>query len=443
MPDPAIRVSQLGKRYQIGRRQDGYRTFREAIIDAVTTPVRRLSRLPGAAPSEHEIWALQDVSFEVQPGEVVGIIGRNGAGKSTLLKILSHITEPTRGRVEIRGRVASLLEVGTGFHSELTGRENVHLNGAILGMTRREIRGKFDQIVAFAELEPFLDTPVKRYSTGMYLRLAFAVAAHLQPDILVVDEILAVGDAGFQRKCLRRMEDVSKEGATVLLVSHQMPAVKSLCSRALQLHSGALVRDGLPQDVVRHYLSDGGHAASSGRTWQNPGERPGHSPFSLVSLRAVGAAGEATNAFPSSEPIFVEIEFDLEFLHSALCIAFDLISRDGHTVFRSTHNDREEAEWPDLEVGRNRLRCCIPPGMLSFGAYSVAPKVNLHGMDWLLNSDPLVSFEVQLDHSRSPFWNAVNPHKHPGVIAPCLEWQAAPGPGSERSSRRERSVAVR
>src|SRR6266702_1621000 len=236
---PAIRVENLAKRYQIGGSEAAYHTLRETIMAMTVAPWQRLRRFARrGVPKDHDepdtIWALKEASFEVHPGEVVGIIGRNGAGKSTLLKMLSRITEPTSGRIELRGRVGSLLEVGTGFHPELTGRENIYMNGSILGMSRREIHRRFDEIVAFAEIEEFLDTPVKRYSSGMYVRLAFAVAAHLDPEILIVDEVLAVGDVNFQRKCLGRIRTVSREGGrTVLLVSHNMAAIESLCDRAI------------------------------------------------------------------------------------------------------------------------------------------------------------------------------------------------------------------
>jgi len=255
MSKPAIIVENLSKRYRIGLKEKANRTFGEALYDTVAAPFRRLKNLGHAqADGEDTFWALKDVSFEVQPGEVVGIIGRNGAGKSTLLKVLSRITEPTSGRAVIHGRVGSLLEVGTGFHPELTGRENIYLNGAILGMKRAEITRKFDEIVAFSEIEKFLDTPVKRYSSGMYVRLAFAVAAHLEPEILIVDEVLAVGDVEFQRKCLGKMKDVAGCGRTVLFVSHQMNAVESLCTKALILSEGRVAASGLAGEVVRDYL---------------------------------------------------------------------------------------------------------------------------------------------------------------------------------------------
>lgn len=262
MSNPIIKVNNLSKRYRIGAAEKGYKTFREAIIDGITAPVRNLSKLrrltkfknnPSSNHEEDVIWALKDVSFEVNEGEVLGIIGRNGAGKSTLLKVLSRITEPTSGLIDIDGRISSLLEVGVGFHPELTGRENIFLNGAILGMRKWEIKRKFDEIVSFAEIEKFIDTPVKRYSSGMYVRLAFAVAAHLEPEILLVDEVLAVGDIAFQKKCLGKMEDVAKGGRTVLFVSHNMGAIRSLCGSAIWLDNGQIVKKGTTDEVVRDY----------------------------------------------------------------------------------------------------------------------------------------------------------------------------------------------
>jgi len=250
MSDIAIRVENLGKQYRIGGRQAGYRTFREALLNSFATPIRWMR---GEQTSYDTFWALNDVSFEIKQGMAVGIIGRNGAGKSTLLKVLSRITKPTKGRVDLYGRVASLLEVGTGFHGELSGRDNIYLNGAILGMSRREIDRKFEEIVDFSGVEKFLDTPVKHYSSGMYVRLAFAVAAHLEPEILVVDEVLAVGDAEFQRKCLGKMEDVAKHGRTVLFVSHNMGAIENLCSSVIILNRGQIVNSGKTIDMVNHY----------------------------------------------------------------------------------------------------------------------------------------------------------------------------------------------
>jgi len=254
MSDIAVRVENLSKRYRIGGPQARYKTLRESLVDMARGPARRLRRLGQPSPADETIWALKDVSFEVRKGDVVGIIGRNGAGKTTLLRILCRITEPTEGQAEIKGRVGSLLEVGTGFHPELTGRENIYLNGAILGMKRAEIDQRFDEIVAFSEIEKFLDTPVKRYSSGMYVRLAFSVAAHLEPEILLVDEVLAVGDAAFQKKCLGKMGDVAHEGRTVLFVSHRMEAIEALCHRAILLEGGSLVFAGKAHRTVERYL---------------------------------------------------------------------------------------------------------------------------------------------------------------------------------------------
>lgn len=256
MGNTAIRAKGLCKRYQIGTKQQQYATFREALLSAARTPFRRFSRLRGGDTSDKEmIWALRDLSFEVKHGEVLGIIGPNGAGKTTLLRVLTRITWPTQGRAEVYGRVGSLLEVGTGFHPELTGRENVYLNGALLGMKKAEIDRKFDEIVAFSGIEQFLDTPVKRYSSGMYVRLAFSVAAHLEPEILLVDEVLAVGDAEFQRKCLGKMEGVAKEGRTILFVSHNLASIQNLCSRAIVLEGGMLGCDAPPVEAIEHYLA--------------------------------------------------------------------------------------------------------------------------------------------------------------------------------------------
>ncbi len=261
MGDVTIRVDALRKQYRIGGKQNGYKTLRESLSDALATPLRRIGRLfhgqvADTAKPDETIWALTDVSFEIKRGEVVGVIGRNGAGKSTLLKILSRVTEPTNGFAEIHGRVGSLLEVGTGFHPELTGRENVYLNGAILGMKRVDIERKFDEIVAFAEIEKFLDTPVKRYSSGMYLRLAFSVAAHLEPDILLVDEVLAVGDSVFQKKCLGKMQDVTALGRTILFVSHNMAAVQALCQRVILLSEGRIALDTSATEAIKSYIAD-------------------------------------------------------------------------------------------------------------------------------------------------------------------------------------------
>jgi lipopolysaccharide transport system ATP-binding protein len=312
---PAISVNRLSKVYQLGGRPDaGYRTLSESLASAVTAPWRALRSLArrgrtrrAAAPSDNAFWAVKDVSFDVQPGEVVGVIGRNGAGKSTLLKILSRITEPTSGRAELRGRVGSLLEVGTGFHTELTGRENIYLNGAILGMSGREIARKFDEIVAFAEVDEFLDTPVKRYSSGMFVKLAFAVASHMDPEILIVDEVLAVGDAAFQKKCLGKMNDVSRQGRTVLFVSHNMPTVMHLCKKALVLERGRVAFVGDCMTGIALYTNAcNGLTGSAVDLTGHPRRRPGCKPV-LGSVRLLNSAGQATDQVLCGEAITVEL----------------------------------------------------------------------------------------------------------------------------------------
>src|ERR1044071_5688510 len=303
---PIIRAEGLANKYVIESGRESYQTLRETLTNAVKAPFRR----GGARPGVEEVWALEDVGFEIRPGEVVGLIGRNGAGKSTLLKVLSRITEPTRGRVQLYGRVGSLLEVGPGFHPELWGRDNVYLNGAILGMRKAEIEQKFDEIVAFAEVERFIDTPVKRYSSGMYLRLAFAVAAHLEPEILLVDEVLAVGDAAFQRKCLGKMEDVGQQGRTVLFVSHNMPAVTRLCPRTVLLDRGRVLADGPSYEVVSAYLNSG-LGTTAAREWPEPSEAPGNEIARLCAVRVKTEDGEVCDAADIRRPVGVEIEFEV------------------------------------------------------------------------------------------------------------------------------------
>lgn len=299
MDRPIISVDRLGKQYRIGARGRGYKTIRESLVDTVMSPFRRLNgdRRLDTENVEPLIWALKDVSFDVQPGEVLGIIGRNGAGKSTLLKILSRITDPTEGHAEIRGRVASLLEVGTGFHGELTGRENVYLNGAITGMRKTEIDRKFDDIVSFAEVERFLDTPLKHYSTGMHMRLAFAVAAYLEPEILLVDEVLAVGDAAFQERCLGAMQKTAASGRTVVFVSHNMASVQHLCTSVMLLRSGRISATGLPAEVIGNYLSDAleGRSSVSISDWP---DRRTNGQARIIHFEITDEKGKGINCIP-------------------------------------------------------------------------------------------------------------------------------------------------
>lgn len=358
------------------------------------------------------VWALHDVSFSVNEGEVLGIIGRNGAGKSSLLKILSKVTSPTKGKITLCGRVASLLEVGTGFHPELTGRENVFLNGAILGMTKREISSKFDEIVAFSGVEKYIDTPVKRYSSGMYVRLAFAVAAHLEPEILIVDEVLAVGDAEFQRKCIGKMKDVAVEGRTVLFVSHNMEAVKNLCNRALLLEHGSIVAQGSPAEVVDYYLS-GRNKAHWGRSYEEK-DAPGnaHTRLKSISLEPVRDDGKQILTVKSS--LLIEISF-WNYVHDlAANLSLHLYAATGECVF----NVITQLPAPRLACGLHKARCTIPKELLNTGLYYISFMVVKDTSQPLFNFEEVLTFEV-LEERETSNWHG----KFPGFVRPALDFK--------------------
>ena len=415
MSDLAVHVAGLGKMYRIGGERKRYGTLRDALTSAVMRPVERI-RNPGAAThTSDDLWALRAVDLDVERGDTLGVIGGNGAGKTTLLKILSHITDPTEGRVEIRGRVGSLLEVGTGFHPELTGRENIQLNGAILGMSRAEIKSKFDEIVEFSEIGRFLETPVKRYSTGMYVRLAFAVAAHLEPEILIVDEVLAVGDVGFQKKCLGKMEDVAGRGRTVLFVSHNMTAVRSLCRTAVQIKAGRIVDEGDAGTVVARYLDQQAGSAASVRL--ETGRGPGDHQARLVCVEVLGPAGEPVGLVTTDSPFDVRMEFDLHETDEAFCVGFDLTTSDGTVVMRSLQTDTAHECWPELHVGRNSLACTIPAGLLNGGRYFLMPRLSIHARRWIVRGEGVISFQVHRD-TASPYML-----DRPGTIAPTFLWR--------------------
>jgi lipopolysaccharide transport system ATP-binding protein len=383
MGNAVIKVENLSKLYRIGAKE-GYRTFRETLIDSAKAPfllcrdlakktIRPLRHAPGSMPSSQSdeyIWALKDVSFEVKQGEVLGIIGRNGAGKSTLLKILSKITEPTEGRVELRGRVGSLLEVGTGFHPELTGHENVYLYGAILGMDRWEVTRKFDQIIAFAELEKFVDTPVKRYSSGMYMRLAFAVAAHLEPEILLVDEVLAVGDAAFQKKCLGKMGDVSRQGRTVLFVSHNMTAIQNLCQVGLVVDGGKVVFNGDSNVAVQSYLSsitdlNYGRAELSRHAGRLPSMQP---IIQAVCVQAKTENGQRSETINTGDEVVVEVRYNSgETALDYAVVGFN--SSMGERIF--TVGTHMSPDFRETMVGNGILACHVPGFPLVEGEYSL------------------------------------------------------------------------
>jgi lipopolysaccharide transport system ATP-binding protein len=364
----AISVEGVSKRYTLHHRpRSRYGTLREEIADGARSMMRRLrANTEGpSANTDEEFWALKNVSFTVDEGDRLGIIGRNGAGKSTLLKVLSRITDPTEGRIAIRGRLSSLLEVGTGFHPELTGRENIYLNGTILGMSSREIRRKFDEIVAFAEIERFLDTPVKRYSSGMYVRLAFAVAAHLEPDILVLDEVLAVGDAQFQKKCLGKMQEVNSEGRTVLIVSHNMTIVKSLCSKCLFLDRGKLSAYGAAEDVTKLYFGDDTGQHGTSVDFSSDKRPPGDDIACLVSARLIDSACAPASHARIDQSIGVEMTFDVVEDRHILIPNFHVFTQ-GQLVFISAPPQRVP-----LQRGRYRTTMWIPENLLNEGLYVV------------------------------------------------------------------------
>lgn len=413
---PIIRVSNVGKQYRIGARQEAYATLRDAMARGLRAPLKRLRR--NGRRETDIVWALKDVSFEVSQGEVLGIIGRNGAGKSTLLKILSRITEPTTGRAELFGRIGSLLEVGTGFHPELTGRENIFLNGAVLGMKRAEIIGKFDEIVAFAEIDKFLDTPVKHYSSGMYMRLAFAVAAHLEPEILLVDEVLAVGDAEFQAKCLGKMGAVATEGRTVLFVSHNMAAIQALCKRVIWFREGQLVEDGESHHLVKNYLSATSSVATE-RVWNDFAAAPGNDKVRIHAARVRPLSGLA------SEPITIQTPFALEFEFwnlqpgVRLSLSLHVTNQQGNVVFVTT--PLRESRWhgKPFPAGLFRGVCHVSGNLLNDGVHRVLLLVVSDEKEVMFSFEDAVVFDVLDSVERRGNWHG----KWPGAVRPDLDWE--------------------
>jgi lipopolysaccharide transport system ATP-binding protein len=372
MSEIVIRVEGLSKQYRIGAQREPYLTLRDSIAQWSARLVGALSGRRREEPDGTLFWALRDVSFEVKHGEVLGIIGPNGAGKSTLLKILSRITEPTAGRVEIHGRVGSLLEVGTGFHAELTGRENIYLNGAILGMRKAEIDRKFDAIVAFADLGRFIDTPVKRYSSGMYVRLAFAVAAHLEPEILVVDEVLAVGDAEFQRKCLGKMQDVASTGRTVLFVSHNMGSIQRLCSRGILLNAGVITMNGSVEKAVSEYLALGMSRLGE-RVWSDLATAPGNDVVRLLGMRCRNARGEVCSQFDVRDPVALEIEYAVLREGSQVCSVVEFLNALTQNLMVS-FDDYVAGTWGKQGPGPTgvfRSTCLVPGDLFTEGDISI------------------------------------------------------------------------
>jgi len=420
MSEIAISVNNLSKRYRIGSREP-YKALRDTLTDAMYAPFRRLRGTSQSAIHNSQcenIWALKDVSFEIKQGEVVGIIGRNGAGKTTLLKILSRITKPSEGYAKIYGRVGTLLEVGTGFHPELTGRENIFLNGAVLGMGRAEIRRKFDEIVAFAEVEKFIDTPVKHFSSGMHTRLAFAVAAHLEPEILLVDEVLAVGDASFQSKCMGKMEDVAHEGRTVLLVSHNMGSIKQLCRQSILLDRGKMLKMGPTQEIVSSYLERELHGAAPEHRW-NSTEAPGDKSARLISIRLCSTSSEARSEFGTDEPMYVEVRYKIFEQLKYFRVGFSLHSSDGTYLFYTSDDDMPAYAGQPRQPGEYISRCEIPINWLNVGSYQLTCSGGIFGLRILFHNLPSLGFTIISTGGPTSRYN----EKRLGVLCPTLNWE--------------------
>jgi lipopolysaccharide transport system ATP-binding protein len=438
MGNVAIRVEALSKQYRIGRKQDRYRTLCDTLTDALVSPFRQVSKLlQGQATKTAEpdptIWALRDVSFEVMHGEVLGLIGRNGAGKSTLLKILSRITEPTSGYAEIHGRVGSLLEVGSGFHPELTGRENIYLNGAILGMKRAEIEHKFDAIVAFAEMERFIDTPLKHYSSGMHMRLAFAVAAHLEPEILLIDEVLAVGDARFQKKCINKMQDVGQQGRTVLFVSHNIPAIIRLCERIILLDEGKVLRDGPSQQVASAYLNSG-IGTTAAREWLDPAKAPGGEVARLRAVRVQTEDGQITDTVDIRRPVGIAMEYEVLRSGYMLSPGYAVYNEEGVHVFTAVDLD---PAWRRCRrpAGQYLSTAWIPGNLLAEGTLFVS--ASLYTMDPYIKQwreGDVVAFQVvdslDGDSARGDWANSWK-----GAVRPLLQWTTQFNPNGQYASK--------
>src|SRR5512147_7435 len=420
----AISVKNLGKQYRIGAAETKFRynMLRDVLVDTFYAPVRLAKAVIGKSDhrmNQNFVWALKDVSFDLEEGKVLGIVGRNGAGKSTLLKVLSRVTDPTTGIVTVRGRVGSLLEVGTGFHPELTGRENIYLNGAILGMKRAEIVAKFDEIIAFSEVEQFIDTPVKRYSSGMYLRLAFAVAAHLEPEILVVDEVLAVGDAEFQRKCLGKMNDVAQQGRTVLFVSHNMSAILRLTQEAIVLKKGQLIKRAPTAEAVDFYLSSG-QAESGQHVWEADDVPAASAPFRPISLRLKDRGGKIIDTVRSTEPVTVEWEYQLDAPLTGLRVGMYLSTMRGEYIFTAFDTDdaKQFEQFGARQAGRYISCCQIPADFFNEGRYSLGVNASSFGVRRYFMDESALSFNVDVSGGPGTQW----PELRQGPVRPRLNW---------------------
>ncbi len=415
-----ITVENLGKKYSIGHQKQGeYQTFRDTLSHGVRSIYQRL-RHPFSPNSEkvdtEDFWALKNITFHVNQGDRIGIIGRNGAGKSTLLKILSRITHPTTGTVYIKGRVASLLEVGTGFHPELTGRENIFLNGAILGMTKNDIKMRFDEIVAFAEIRKFLDTPVKRYSSGMYVRLAFSVAAHLEPEILLIDEVLSVGDIVFQRKCLGKMNNASGEGRTVIFVSHNMSAIQSLCSKAIHLKNGVCLYNGPVNQAVEHYISQG-YQNESGEILFEKGDKQFDTPEIMIQRIALYDQNESIRSvYSQSEAIRVLIDYKVKRKLHGLRIYIQLMAASGEKVLVTDDFYMRDRL---VEIGSYKSSCTIPPYLLNNIKYAIRIGADIPLLKPLIKGTECIQFRVETGFQE----RIAHQDTNPGIVAPKIDWE--------------------
>lgn len=425
MSNTVISVEDVSKSYQLGVINTG--TFSGDVqrwwanLRGLPDPHLKIGQKDHGNREGETLWALRDINFTVQQGEAVGIIGRNGAGKSTLLKILSRVTAPTSGAIKVKGKIASLLEVGTGFHPELTGRENIFLNGAIMGMSRREMQRKFDEIVDFSDIEQFIDTPVKRYSSGMYVRLAFAVAAHLEPEILVVDEVLAVGDAAFQKKCLGKMGEVAMEGRTVLFVSHNMNAITRLCERVMLLDKGWIIKDGVSQQVVKSYLmSDLGTTAA--RSWPNPASAPGNEVVRLCQARVRTEGGQTNEIVDIRQPIGIEVEFEVLKPGMVLVPNYHFYNQEGVCVFIAADQDSTWRNTPRL-TGCYVSTAWVPGNFLAEGTLIVNVAIStMNPVIVHVHERDAIAFQVVDnlfgDSARGEFAGNI-----PGLVRPLLKWE--------------------
>ncbi len=427
---PVVEVENLSKLFRLGSigatsLRDSFERFTSRMGKHKSAPNKQDEKDHRIAadrqgPEPGTFWGIKDLSFTAQRGEVVGIVGRNGAGKSTLLKILSRITEPTSGRAILRGRLASLLEVGTGFHQDLTGRENIFLNGAILGMKRWEIAAKYNEIVEFAEVGNFIDTPVKRYSSGMFVRLAFAVAAHLEPEILFIDEVLAVGDTGFQKKCLGKMGEVAtKQGRTVFFVSHNMGAIRALCEHAILIEGGRVAMEGRPAEIISRYLTATVPDEVAGSLDWSEDTAPSCDDLALRGLRLLDTDGEVQTTFEAEQPVTIEIRYEVKLRLRGARFQISLTTQEGELAFQATdHRFQPELQEP----GFYTTTCCIPGGLLNRRNYTVGVQCDIPGERYILPMAEYLSFNVSgAGNQASNF-----PEAWPGAVCPQLEWQVKP-----------------